>query len=292
MSIVDTIDWNTVGVCNLRCLHCYGPSKKLRALPHDQLVAITERIKRLDVKRVVLTGGEPLLTPRIKDILQKLYEFDIEIALSTNGSFVENYWDAISDFVSSLNIPIDGHTSEIHALSRMDTSTFYTNMAILKRYQEFPTRRPRKLRIGTVYSKATVGYLRAIAELLLPYADCITTWKIYELIDHESQQELRAQIMHDANDFVREISEIKNLTELQPITSKIMVAPSGSRDCAYFMLNPLAQVVVPTRIGKITVEKVIGHFLEDPLDELVRRWQIVVNMNNYRTNHHEHYEKG
>lgn len=131
----------------------------------------------------------------------------------------------------------------------------------------------------------------AIAETLLPFADCITTWKVYELLDHEIQRELRAPILHDPGDFTREITLLHDNCTLQPIIMKMMVASSGSRDRAYFMLNPLAQVVVPTRIANVTVEKVIEHFLEDSIDDLVSRWEIAVNLSNYRTNHREHYEQ-
>lgn len=252
---------------------------------------VADRINQMGIKRVVLIGGEPLLTPGIKDILKKLHGLNIEIALSTNGSFVEHYWDAISEYVASLNIPIDGPTPELHALSRADTSTFHTNMAILKRYRENPESRPLKLRIGTVYSNATRGHMRAIAKLLLPFADCITTWKVYELIDHENQRELRAPLIHDPYDFTREIALLYEDHFLQPIVTRMMIASADSRDRAYFMLNPLAQVVVPTKIANVTIEKVIGHFLEDSIEDLVSRWEIAVNLSNYQTNHRTHYER-
>lgn len=263
----------------------------MRALPLNQLMEIVDRINQMGVKRVVLTGGEPLLTPGIQDILKKLHGLNIEIALSTNGSFVEHYWSIITQFVSSLNIPLDGPTPEVHALSRADTSTFYTNMAILKRYRESLECRPLKLRIGMVYSKATRGQMQAIARLLLPFADCITTWKVYELIDHESQRELRAPLIHDTGDFTREIALLYEDHSLEPIVMKMMTASAESRDRAYFMLNPLGQVVVPTRISNVTVEKVIGHFLEDSIDDLASRWEIAVNLSNYQVNHRAHYEK-
>lgn len=288
---VDTIDWNTLGLCNLRCLHCYGPDKRLHALPFDDLIHIVDRMREMEIRCVVLTGGEPLLTPHVKDLLAYISSSGIKIALSTNGTYVDRFWNAIVKHIQWLNIPIDGPTAEIHALSRIDTSTFYTNIETLRRYQANKTAELPKLRIGTVYATPTTGRLLEIAALLLPFADIITTWKIYELINHEVQTERRAPILHHHSDFVTEIDRLMSSADITALRSKIMIASAASRDRAYFMLNPRAQVVVPTKVGVITVEKVVGHFLEDDLGDLVGQWLMEVDPSNYHSNHSVHYEK-
>lgn len=288
---VDTVDWNTIGKCNLRCLHCYGPDKKLGALPIESLHQIVDRMHLMQVKRVVLTGGEPLITPGIDEVLAHLHACGIEIALSTNGTFVEGSWDTISCYVTSLNIPLDGHTPLLHARSRADTSTFYTNLAVLDRYRNTPLNRPPKLRVGTVYSEATKGHMQSIAAMLLPYADVITTWKVYELINHEMQQELRASILHNPADFVTELEKLKKVKIFQPLVKKMMIASAHSRNRAYFMLNPKGLVVVPTKIAGITVEKVVGHFLKDSIEDIVAQWNKCVNHEKYADNHKKHYER-
>jgi len=151
MKTVDTVDWNTLGKCNLRCLHCYGPDKRLGSLPHVSMMRIIEGMSEMRVRRVVLTGGEPLITPNISEILSELHSRGFEVALSTNGTFVDDMWDVIAKNVSSLNLPLDGHTPELHALSREDTSTFYTNVEAIRRFARSPGNRPEKLRVGTVY---------------------------------------------------------------------------------------------------------------------------------------------
>lgn len=286
---IDTVDWNLLGTCNLRCLHCYGPSKNVRSLPTEDLLRIIGKMKEMGVVRAVLTGGEPLLTPDIEQIVNALTAADIQIAMSSNGSFVEQYWEMIRIHISSLNIPIDGPTAEIHALSRIDTSTFYTNLNILERCKRDPRCGPKKLRIGTVYSMVTAGHLKAVARLLLPFAQVIATWKIYELIDHEMQPDLRRPILHDAQDFRTEVDALILDADIVDLCPKIMVASASSRDRAYFMLNPFGQVVVPTRIGSMTVEKVIGDFLLDSADDLIQRWSKEVDFNNYEINHARHY---
>lgn len=286
--IIDTIDWKLIGSCNLVCLHCYGPPKTERSLPLPQLLEIIEKFRELAVRTVVLTGGEPLLVPAISAIMKILHEANITIALSTNTSFFSRFEKEISEYVSSLNVPLDGSTSEIHARSRADSKTFFSCLELLRYYKLKPTKKPRLLRVGTVYSKATFGDFLSIARLLQPFKEVIDTWKIYELIDYEFQPELRQSIIHETSAFEAEMAE---LLQQSDFGSKIMIAPASARDRAYFMVNPHGLVVVPTDLHGVTHEIVVGDLLKDPLDELVARWLQRVNAENYRANHEEHYRK-
>ena len=285
---IDTVDWKFIGTCNLRCLHCYGPPKTERALPHKQLLEIIEKFKDLKVKTVVLTGGEPLLVPNIGEIMRILYESNITIALSTNTSFFSRFEGEIGRYVSSLNIPLDGSTSEIHARSRADRNTFFSCLEVLRHYKTRPSEKPRLLRVGTVYSKATSGDFLSIAHLLQPFMEVINTWKIYELIDYEFQQDLRQPILHETSAFEAEMTE---LLQKSNFGSKIMITPASTRDKAYFMVNPKGLVVIPTDLNGVTHEIVVGDILKDSLDELAAWWFEKVDTENYRENHGQHYSK-
>lgn len=285
---IDTVDWKLIGTCNLRCLHCYGPPKTERSLPPEKLFQIIEKFKDLKVKTVVLTGGEPLLVQNIAEIMRLLHEAGITIALSTNTSFFSRYKAEISKYVSSLNIPLDGSSSEIHAKSRMDRNTFFSCLEVLRYYKTKPSEKPHLVRVGTVYSKATSGDFILIAQLLQPFMEVINTWKIYELIDYEFQQDLRQSIIHESSAF--EV-EMRQLLQVSDFGSKIMIAPASARDKAYFMVNPKGLVVIPTDHGGVTYEVVVGDILNDSLDDLVKRWFEKINAENYRENHEQHYGK-
>lgn len=283
---VDTVDWKLIGTCNLRCPHCYGPPKTERALPLEELFAIIAKFKALSVRRVVLTGGEPLLVPGIGEVMCRLRTEGMEVALSTNTSFFSKFQSEIERHVSSLNIPLDGSTSAIHQRSRADERTFFSCLEVLRYYRENPGRRPPLLRVGTVYSRATAGDFLAIANLLEPFASAITTWKIYELIDYEYQQDLRRPLLHARGDFE---SEMIALMQHSRFSGKIVVARASERDRAYFMVNPRGQLVLPTDVGGVTHEVVLGDTLTDSPQELLQRWGESVDSRNYSENHQRHY---
>jgi MoaA/NifB/PqqE/SkfB family radical SAM enzyme len=282
---VDIIDWKLIGTCNLQCKHCYGPPKTEKALPLDTLLTLVIKFEELGAKWVVLTGGEPLIVLGIDQVIRQLRCSGMKVALSTNTSFFHRHQRTIEDYVSSLNIPLDGSTPEIHAQSRKDQRSYHTFFEVLRYYRDYPQVKPILLRVGTVYSMATSGDFLAMAKVLEPFAEVIDTWKIYELIEHKLQRDLRQPLIHKHGMFEREMKTLIDNTSLAP---KIMLAPASSRDQAYFMVNPKGQVVVPTTIQGIMGDVVIGDLLNIPLTEIIEKWKTHIIVDNYYTNH-RHY---
>jgi len=78
--------------CNLRCSYCM-PAGGMRFQPvgehlsADELVRVAAVARDLGVRRIRLTGGEPLLRPDVVDIVGRLagLRFD-DLALTTNGT--------------------------------------------------------------------------------------------------------------------------------------------------------------------------------------------------------------
>ena len=284
---VDVIDWKLLGACNLKCLHCYGPEKTEEALPDEDLLKIAEKFGKLGAEWVVLTGGEPLLVPNIESLMEELSAQGMKIALSTNTTLFRKHQDTVERYVSSLNIPLDGSTPEVHASSRLDKKSFYTFFDILEHYMENPDSKPPLLRVGSVYSTATQGDFEAMARVLEPYADVIDTWKVYQIIDYEFQPERRLPLLGGQSSFTGEMSHLLGSTSL---AQKITVAPATRRDQAYFMVNPRGQVVMPTDMDGRTVEVLIADILREPLENVVGKWRNHVQLSNY-TENHEHYTR-
>lgn len=288
MSNVDVIDWKLIGTCNLRCLHCYGPPKAERALPFEDLIKIVKVFGILRPEWVVLTGGEPLLVSGIGELMAELSKLGIKIALSTNSYFFRRHQEVIEKHVSSLNIPLDGSTPEIHALSRMDTRSFHSFFDVLEHYNRDPSKKPELLRVGSVYSAANQNDFLAMAELLRPFQAIIHSWKIYELIEYEFQPELRKPIVHVRDTFERAMRRLK--AGISPeFAKKLKIAAATQRDKAYFMVNPRGYLVLPTDVGGVTFEKPLGSVLLEPLSELICKWQMAILANNYYGNHGLHY---
>ena len=86
--------------CNLRCTYCmpyttfrpgyaFLPSRDL--LDFDQICRITTVVAEQGVRKVRITGGEPLLRPKLPELVSKLASIGAisDIALTTNGLLLE-----------------------------------------------------------------------------------------------------------------------------------------------------------------------------------------------------------
>ena len=287
---VHTVDWQILGVCNLRCLHCYGPAKSEKPLPIEKMNQIIDKIHDLGAKLVVLTGGEPLMTPDIIKVLERLHGYGIKISFSTNTTFFTKFQTQIEEYVSSLNIPLDGSTAKIHAKSRMDEKTFESAINVFEYYKQFPERKPEMLRIGTVYSKANKGDLLKMSSLFEKYNDILDQWRIYELINTEYpayQVSMRKEIMMPSEDFKSGVEELLRETKIPK--NKIVVSYE-ERFSGYFLINPAGQLMRCTKEGGMIKNMPIADVLSIPTDKLLEMWDMGTSIDNYKS-HVGHYSE-
>ncbi|CAN5787582.1 GTP 3',8-cyclase MoaA [soil metagenome] len=113
--------------CNLRCVYCM-PEEGLPWLRREQLLSFEEitrivsEMARLGLRRIRLTGGEPLVRRDLPTLVRQLRAIpEIEdIALSTNGVLLEEQADELHDAgVDRINLSLDSLIpARIDALSR------------------------------------------------------------------------------------------------------------------------------------------------------------------------------
>ena len=92
--------------CNFRCVYCMPREvfdSSYRFLPHSAILSF-EEIRRLagvfvdlGVKKIRLTGGEPLVRRDLPRLIALLAELDVEITLTTNGSLLARNARALKD---------------------------------------------------------------------------------------------------------------------------------------------------------------------------------------------------
>jgi SynChlorMet cassette radical SAM/SPASM protein ScmF len=78
--------------CNLRCRHCWiepphqTEKKQYRTLEPELFRHILQQAKPLGLSSVKLTGGEPLMHPRIGEILESIRRENLGLTVETNGT--------------------------------------------------------------------------------------------------------------------------------------------------------------------------------------------------------------
>ncbi len=85
--------WNLVRRCNLTCKHCYTTSAD-RDFPGElgtsEVLDVMQDLKTFGVPVLILSGGEPLLRPDIFEITARAKELGFYVALSSNGTLIDD----------------------------------------------------------------------------------------------------------------------------------------------------------------------------------------------------------
>lgn len=99
--------------CNLRCFYCM-PEEGIVLRPRsefmskDEIVSIANTFVALGVKKIRLTGGEPLVRSDAKEIINELSKLPIELAITTNGILVDKFIDTFkANRMNSINVSLD-----------------------------------------------------------------------------------------------------------------------------------------------------------------------------------------
>lgn len=107
--------------CNIRCFYCM-PNENVRFKPRDEILSFEEIVRfvrvvlQMGVRRLRLTGGEPLVRSDVPQLVEQLAALpNIEdLALTTNGILLAEQAEALRRAgLRRLNISLDTLTEEV-----------------------------------------------------------------------------------------------------------------------------------------------------------------------------------
>ncbi|MBT9137084.1 MAG: putative mycofactocin radical SAM maturase MftC [Firmicutes bacterium] len=92
--------------CNLRCIYCSEPPG-IRTRKYEEMIAMLDKLSGM--RRIILSGGEPMLYKRFWAILEYARGKFEKVVLSTNGVYItrENVM-RLKELVDYIDITIDG----------------------------------------------------------------------------------------------------------------------------------------------------------------------------------------
>jgi MoaA/NifB/PqqE/SkfB family radical SAM enzyme/GT2 family glycosyltransferase len=98
-------------ICNLKCIFCDIPNANNRkdVLSKEKALQIIEDAKKIGIKEMILTGGEPFLHPDIFEIIDFANSRNINSVITTNGLFIKQHIDKIiKSGINCISVSIDG----------------------------------------------------------------------------------------------------------------------------------------------------------------------------------------
>ena len=119
--VVDYIRVSVTERCNFRCQYCM-PEKPFSWVPKENLLSFEELFEFIKiaidegVKKVRITGGEPLLREDLDKFIKMIYDYkpDIDLAMTTNAFLLKGTAQKLKDAgLKRINVSIDTLKPEV-----------------------------------------------------------------------------------------------------------------------------------------------------------------------------------
>jgi cyclic pyranopterin phosphate synthase len=113
---IDYLRVSVIDRCNLRCIYCMPEEGISNLLPHYEILTYEEILKivkicvDIGIKKIRITGGEPLLRKGVVSFIEKLAKIQNlkDIGITTNGIFLKKFAkDLYNAGLKRVNISLD-----------------------------------------------------------------------------------------------------------------------------------------------------------------------------------------
>ena len=111
--------------CNLRCFYCMPAEgvqlrDKSEFMTAEELLSIAKTFVDLGVKKIRLTGGEPLIKKDAELIIRELGKLPVELSITTNAVIVDRFIDVFKEAgIKAVNVSLDSlEEDSFNAISR------------------------------------------------------------------------------------------------------------------------------------------------------------------------------
>ncbi len=164
--------WLTVNRrCNFRCKWCYAEETHLK--PEDEMSLETARslidlASNLEVKSIIIVGGEPTLWKHLFDTIQYIHEKKLESILVTNGYLLskDDFLAKIeASALNCINISLKAANREQH-IEFTGRDSFQDVLNAIEKAGKLENK---EVSISYVLSKLTVDNLREVPVILKKY---------------------------------------------------------------------------------------------------------------------------
>ena len=113
--VIDYLRISVTDLCNLRCRYCMPSAgakqmERSKVLSFEEIVRLAREFVALGIKKVRITGGEPLLRPGIVNLIESITKIDglEDLALTTNGLLLKEYGAKLKEAgLSRVNVSLD-----------------------------------------------------------------------------------------------------------------------------------------------------------------------------------------
>lgn len=216
--------------CNYRCKYCFAHYEDKKILSINDWVEIVDNISdNISVKRFNIAGGEPLMYPKINELIEYIKSKSIEVSIITNGILLsESFIERHSNNLHTIGISMDSLYE--NTLYKLGCKTSKNEMLTLDKLRKISNKINHcniKLKINTVITKE--NYKENLSEKLKEMN--IDRWKILKMkpFKNESFCNFDLDITDEEfNHFIKINNDMNNIViEKSMKNSYIIIDSSG-----------------------------------------------------------------
>ncbi len=198
--------WVATHACNYGCPICEASAGVPRPgeLTAEEAMALFADVKRIGARRLIVSGGEPLLRQDIPLLLEYAARLGLSVGLLSNGSLIERRWAEIRSLPFFLYMTSLDGPAEFHDQARRSPGAFGR---VLRSLELFGTAGTPLRTVKTVVQPGNIALLERLRAVLRDSG--ATDWTITPAFHvgraaHGSDFDLSSAQLHALVDFVRE----------------------------------------------------------------------------------------
>jgi AdoMet-dependent heme synthase len=166
--------WEITRKCNEYCMHCYNNSGPKGQGPTDeQLAIVLGELQRTKLRRLSISGGEPLMRKGFKRFTSSARGVTYEMSLSTNATLID---EDMSEFIAAtfddVNVSLDSPDQAEFDRFRGMAGAFKKTLAGITRLRD----RGAEVVIQSVLTNDSINRLSELAELIATLR--VNVWNI------------------------------------------------------------------------------------------------------------------
>lgn len=195
----NTVFFNITDMCNLNCdfccMHPDVKGKDVEWLNQEYLNEMISRLEHLNINRIVITGGEPLMIRNLSQSLMELRnKLKCKIILQTNGTLLnKNNINDICKYIDGIDISVQ-HMFLNNNIKKLEDNLKYINKSNVK------------VSISFVIAQDTKQFLFKAIDLAYKY-NVLIDLKTVDNVGHALLNKENVHINESAVEVISEITE-------------------------------------------------------------------------------------
>ena len=242
--------------CYLACPGCYNIRTEDNLSLEDLTLFLRKEYELDGVRKVSLSGGDPLLYPRIQKLVEILSQLGFLINLDTVGlpfvnGFTEKETADLLSRIGTLGVPLDGIDDTTISLFRPGLH-FQTILDILTLVERHNT----KVCINTVLHHKNISVFAQLSQLINNLRQ-VKQWQVFQYMPIGQQEHSVIQQLSLADDELAQVSSFLELFPFRP-DLKVELKDRQFRSRKYVIICSNGCLRIPEQDG------FIGH-IKEPL---------------------------